>query len=61
MVNWLKDLSLFDHFLQGLFKYLSEDSNKSTDLIGDCFVTYVRVVYDVHTYICIICYVCTCV
>ena len=57
MVNWLKDLSLFDHFLQGLFKYLSEDSNKSTDLIGDCFVTYVRVVYDVHTYVCM----CTCV
>jgi len=36
MVTWLKELSLFDHFLQGLFKYLSEDSNKSTDLAGDC-------------------------
>ena len=35
MVKWLKDLSLFDHFLQGLFKYLNEDSDKSTTLAGE--------------------------
>ncbi len=34
MVEWLKELSLFDHFLHGLFKYLNEDSRKADILSG---------------------------
>ena len=32
MTDWLKELSLFDHFLHGLFKYLNENTGKPNSL-----------------------------
>ena len=34
MVDWLKELSLFDHFMHGLFKYLNEHTPKLTPFAG---------------------------
>lgn len=34
MVEWLKELSIFDHFLHGLFKYLNESTTKPNSLPG---------------------------
>ena len=34
MVEWLKELSLFDHFLHGLFKYLNEHTAKHSTVKG---------------------------
>lgn len=35
--DWLKELSLFDHFLHGLFKFLHDDSDKSKALSGKIY------------------------
>ena len=34
MVEWLKELSLFEHFLHGLLKYLNEDTAKQKPFQG---------------------------
>ena len=34
LAEWLKELSLFDHLLHGLFKFLNESSKGPTELKG---------------------------
>lgn len=48
MVEWLKELSLFDHFLHGLFKYLNEHSAKHSTIKGKLAGTVMWVCLFMH-------------
>ncbi len=44
MVDWLKTLSLFDHFMHGLFKYLDESTAKQGSFTGSTSLIWASVI-----------------